>query len=99
MVSDRLNNLEPEPDVKETADHWLKRPINFGKVRKHLPKSIAIFSDNDSYVPLDNQDDFKNKLGSKIIVEHNKGHFNTIAGIGTIELPVVLEELLKMVLK
>ena len=35
----------------------------------------TIFSDNDPYVPLDNQDDFKIRLGSKIIIDHNKGHF------------------------
>ena len=90
----RLTNLEPEPDVKETADHWLKRPIDLTKVKKNLGKSVAIFSDNDPYVPLDNQDDFRDKLGSKIIIEHDKGHFNTKAGAR--ELPIVLEELLKM---
>lgn len=45
-------------------------------------------------MPLDNQDDFRDKLDSKIIIEHNKGHFNSKAGVT--ELPVVFEELLKM---
>lgn len=90
----RLTSLEPGPDVKEVVEHWLSRSINLVEVKKHLVQSVAVFSDNDPYVPLDNQDDFKDKLGSKIIVEHSKGHFNTKAGV--VELPVVLEELLKM---
>ena len=90
----RLTNLEDDEDVRKTAKQWLETPIDFSKVGMHVLKSVAVFSDNDQFVPLDNQDDFKNKLGSKIIIEHDKGHFNTKAGV--IELPVVLEELLKM---
>lgn len=88
----RLTGIE-ESD-KEVERHWLTTPINLEKIKEHLTQSVAIFSDNDPFVPLDNQDDFRDKLGSKIIVEHNKGHFNTKAGVT--KLPVVLEELLKM---
>lgn len=91
----RLTNLEPEPNVKEVADSWLNSPVDLNKTRIHFVKSVAVFSDDDPYVPLDNQEDFKNRLGSKIIIEHNKGHFNAQAGV--VELPVALEELLKMV--
>ncbi|OGC80072.1 hypothetical protein A2943_01685 [Candidatus Adlerbacteria bacterium RIFCSPLOWO2_01_FULL_51_16] len=79
-------------DDKETEDHWLKAPIDLSKVKSHLPKSVAIFSDNDPWVPLDNQDDFKNKLGSEIVIEHNKLHFS--GSEGTTELPIALEKLL-----
>ena len=77
-------------EEKDIAKEWLETPINFEKVKSHLPKSAAIFSDNDPYVPLENQDDFKNKLGSEIIIEHNTGHFSGSDGIK--ELPVVLEK-------
>lgn len=90
----RLSNLEDDEDVRRVAKQWLETPLDFSKVRNHIPESVAVFSDNDQYVPLDNQDEFRDKLGSKIIVEHHKGHFNTKAGV--IELPVVLEELLNM---
>lgn len=90
----KITNLEEDTDVQETANHWLNAPIDLTKAKKHFTKSIAIFSDNDEYVPLDGQDDFRDKLGSKIIIEHNKGHLNAKAGVT--ELPVVLEELLKM---
>src|SRR3989344_3065372 len=72
----RLTGLEDDPQVQETDKHWLTAPLNLSKVKSHLPKSIAIFSNDDPWVPLDNQDDFRAKLGSKIIVEHNMGHFS-----------------------
>lgn len=77
----RLTGLEDDTDVQETDKHWLNTPLDMQKVKSHLIKSVAIFSDNDPYVPLDNQDDFRNKLGSKIIIEHQMGHFNAAAGI------------------
>ena len=91
----RLTGIEK--DDKETERHWLTTSINLDKTKEHLTQSVAIFSDNDPFVPLDNQDDFKEKLGSKIIVEHDKGHFNLEKGVR--ELPIVLNELLKMARK
>lgn len=90
----RLTNLENDEEERETAKHWLETPIDFDKTRKHVNKSVAIFSDDDPYVPLDNIDDFRDKLGSKIRIEKNKGHLNENAGV--LELPVVLEELLEI---
>lgn len=90
----RLVGLEDDPDVHETDRHWLTAPIDLIKVRKHLNKSVAIFSDNDPWVSPDNQNDFKNKLGSEIIIEHNKGHFSGDDGIT--ELPTVLDAVLKI---
>ena len=75
--------------------HCLKPPLVLDKVRSHLPKSIAIFSDNDPYVPLDNQDDFRNKLGSEIVIQENMGHFIG-EDDGIIKLPIVLESLLNI---
>jgi predicted alpha/beta hydrolase family esterase len=88
-----LTNMEDD-DVKEIARHWLTAPIDFKKVRLHLNRSVAIFSDNDPYVPLDNQDDFKSKLGSDIIIEHKQGHFS--GSTGTFKVPSVLESVLKL---
>jgi uncharacterized protein len=88
----RLTGLEDDPDVQETDKHWLESPLDFDKVREHLPKSVAIFSDDDPWVPLDNQDDFKEKLGSEIIVEKDKEHFAEIT-----ELPSARDALLKMI--
>ncbi len=91
----QLTGLENEPGSEEIVSPWLKTPVNFNKVKTHLDKSIAIFSDNDPYVSLDNQDDFRDKLNSKIVVEHQKGHFS--GGNGIFELPIVLDSLLNII--
>lgn len=65
-----------EDEEKEIGDHWLGAPLDLAKVRTHLPRAVAIFSDNDPFVPLDNQDDFRDKLGAKIVIENSKGHFS-----------------------
>ena len=91
----RLTGLGEESDFEEVEKDWLKTPINLDKTKSHLNSSVAIFSDNDPFVPLDNQDDFRDKLGSKIIVQHNMGHFSGPTDKVT-ELPIVLEELLKI---
>ncbi|MDP3685490.1 MAG: alpha/beta hydrolase [bacterium] len=90
-----LAGLEDDPDVQETAKHWLGAPVDLEKVKFHLPGSVAIFSDDDPWVPLDNQDDFREKLSSGIVIEHNKGHFSG-GRDGTKELPIVVEKLLEL---
>lgn len=92
----RLTGLEDDLDVQETDRHWLEAPLDFEKVRENLGKSVAIFSDDDPWVPLDNQDTFRDKISSKIIIEHAKRHFS--GGDGIKELPAVLtavEELIQ----
>ena len=94
----RLTGLEEEikkhPFVADIAKEWLESPPNFEKVKSHMPKSVAIFSDNDPFVSLDNIDDFRDKLGSKIIIEEKMGHFS--GSTGTTELPVVLKSVLEI---
>ncbi|MBU1255325.1 alpha/beta hydrolase, partial [Patescibacteria group bacterium] len=88
----KLTNLETEEE-KEIAKPWLETPIDFDKVKKVTNKITAIFSDNDSFVPLEvNKKIFEEKLEAKIIIEQNKGHFNEDSGI--FEIPVVLKILL-----
>ena len=90
----RLTGLGEEPNFEEVEQEWLGTSINLDKVKTHFDSSVAIFSDDDPYVPLDNQDDFRDKLGSKIIIQHKMNHFSS--NLGVIELPIVLEELIKM---
>ena len=90
----RLTGLEDDPDARETDRHWLEAPLDFEKVRVNLEKSIAIFSDDDPFVPLDNQDDFRDKLGSNIIIEHGKKHFSGSDGLR--ELPAALQAIIEV---
>lgn len=90
-----LTGLEDDKDVQETDRHWLTAPLDLAKVRTHLPKSAAIFSDDDPWVPLDNQGDFRDKIGSEIVIVHGKGHFSGERD-GITELPIVKEKLLQI---
>jgi len=91
-------SFKEEPSEEEEsriiAKPWMEMPINFEKIKKTTNNFIAVFSDNDPYVPLDDKDIFKEKLGAEIIIEYNKGHFSGSDGIT--ELPIVLDSLLKM---
>lgn len=89
-----LTNLETE-DEKRIAKPWLGTSIDLAKVKSHLPKSVAIFSDNDPFVLLDNQDDFRDKLGAKIVIEKRKGHFSGPTD-HCFELPSVLAAVLEI---
>jgi predicted alpha/beta hydrolase family esterase len=71
-----MNTIEEEgEEVIAIAKSWMETPIDFDKVKKITKSIVAIFSDNDIYVPLDQVDYFKEKLGAITYVEHNQGHF------------------------
>lgn len=67
--------IEEEGDT-EIAKPWLKSLIDTEKVIAHTSRIIAIFSDNDPYVPQTDIKIFEEKLNAKVIVEHEKGHFD-----------------------
>jgi hypothetical protein len=91
-------NLKPEAtedgEDAEIAKPWIETPIDCKKVLTHTKKFIAIFSDNDPFAPVEDSELFKKRLGAKIIIEHNKGHFTGENNV--FELPVGLEELVKI---
>ena len=87
-----LENLETDEE-KTVSEPWIKTPIKFSKVKSKINKAVALFSDNDPWVPVSDSKIFKKKLGAKIIVEHNKGHY--IENI-TKKSPAALKELLNM---
>lgn len=90
----RLTGLEDDVEVQKTDRHWLDAPIDFIKVKARLPKSVAVFSDDDPWVPLDNQEEFRDFLGSKIVMEHKKRHFSGSDGVK--ELPIARDALLEI---
>jgi len=75
---------------RKIAKPWLETPINFDKVKSHCNNFLAIFSDDDSLVPLSDADLFKEKLNARILVKKKQGHFNE-----AIEIPEILEFLIK----
>lgn len=84
-----MNTIKEEgEEVIEIARPWMETPIDFPKIKSIVSKTVAIFSDNDPYVPLSQKDLFEKELGAQIIIEHDKVHFNPGAGIS--ELPSIL---------
>lgn len=84
------NTIEEEgEEVIEIAKPWMETPIDFKKIKTHCNEFIAIFSDNDPYVPLSNTDIFKKKLGAKILILKKRGHFDPSSNID--KLPELLE--------
>lgn len=85
----KLANLEND-EAWKIADPWLTIPINFSKVKPKAKLFVAIFSDNDNWVPLnENKALFQEKLNPRIIVLNNRGHFSEEEGVK--EIPEILE--------
>lgn len=92
LVAGWINLMNLNSDEEKTvARPWLETPINWEKIKNHAEKFVAIFSDNDRWVPLSDSDIFKKKLNAKIFIEKNKGHFSESDGVK--KIPVLLKEL------
>jgi len=89
-----VRNIDTEED-KRIAGPWVNTPRDDEKIKRIINKAIAIFSDDDPFVAPENQKSWQEKVGAKIIVEHNKGHFNEEEP-SVWELPSALEALLEI---
>ena len=85
---DLLADLSTEE--KKIIEPWLTTPIYFDKVKRSANKIVSIFSDDDPFVPLDDNKIFKDKLNSKIIILKHKGHILDFV------CEPILEEFLKL---
>ena len=73
---DLLPEAIEDEDSYNTAQPWINTPIDFEKV-KHFTNNIScIFSDNDYFVSLEQEKEFRNKLNAKTIIVNNKGHIS-----------------------
>lgn len=79
---------------KGELSSFFQTPINWGKIKKHCNKFVAIHSDDDPYVPLEHNAIYKEKLGAESIIMRNMKHFSGDDGI--MELPIALESLLRV---
>lgn len=69
-----LENLEG-PKEEAIAKPWIETPIDFEKVKNATDNFTVFLSDTDEWVPLTDKEIFEEKLGAKVIVQKNKGHF------------------------
>lgn len=82
-------------------ENFFQTPINFTKIKNNARNFVVIHSDNDPYVSLKYGREFQEKLGAKLIIKPNMGHFS-----GPIDneesctqLPEVSQSLINMVEK
>lgn len=81
------------PEEEKIAEPWIKNKIDFLTLKANIKGSVAILSTDDPFVPFEeNKKILETNLGSKIIVEKNKGHLSEEHGV--MELNTVLESVL-----
>lgn len=75
---------------------WVNPPFDFNKIKKHADKFVALFSDNDPFVPLEkNVDTYRDELGAEIVIEKGAYHF-TGEETGVMEFPIILSTFLEL---
>lgn len=82
--------FEDEED-KMLMNPWMTTHVDFSRVLDHCNNFLAIFSENDPYVPVGEAKIFEEKLGAKTITTKDRGHFTNE------EEPIVLTESLKFI--
>jgi len=82
-------------DGFEAVENFVDAPLDFAKVRKNCGRMVAIFSDNDPYVPLSQEKLFREKLDATTVMLHARGHFSSSEG--TTKLPEALAAVLEVV--
>jgi len=85
-----------KPDEVLMCWPWINNSIDFEKVRTHTNNFIAIFSDNDIFVPLTNEKLFEQNLKAKTVVLHNMNHFNNKRNPQYKQIPAILNLFLEI---
>lgn len=83
-----LKNIRSKHE-KEVAAPWLDTPLDEKKVQEHCKKISALFSNDDPYVVLENEEIYRKRFGAKTKVYPKKGHFTQEEGVT--QIPELLE--------
>ncbi|KND48674.1 MAG: hypothetical protein AB200_03040 [Parcubacteria bacterium C7867-005] len=89
MALDEETIKEEGEESIEISKPWIETPIDFNKVKIHADKFVALFSDDDPFVPLNQKDVFDKALSAKIMVQHGMGHFTQSDNV--YDLPIILD--------
>ena len=79
---------------KGELSSFFKTTPDWEKIRDHCKQFVAVHSTDDPWVSIKNNKLFQEKLNAKSVIQHNMKHYSGDDGVT--ELPVVLEELLRM---
>ncbi len=70
-----FNNLEFDDNMQKYLSFYLEEK-EIRKIKKYVNERIAIYTDNDFYVPYEEAQKFANSIQAEKIVIKNAGHFN-----------------------
>ena len=73
---DLLPEAIEDEDSYKTAQPWINTSIDFEKIKRFTNNISCIFSDNDYFVSLEQEKEFRNKLNAKTVIVNNKGHIS-----------------------
>lgn len=87
-------------EIRELSDEekiifkpWREMPFDFDKIKRSAKEIISYFSDNDRWIPLETGKIIQDRLGGKVIIVPDKGHFGDDEGVT--EFMELRDEILK----
>lgn len=78
---DLLPKAIEDEESYSIAYPWVHTSIDFNKIKKITNNINCIFSDDDYFVSLKQEKEFRNKLGANTIIVSNKGHISQDDGV------------------
>ena len=73
---DLLPEAIEDEDSYNTAQPWINTLIDFEKIKQFTSNINCIFSNDDYFVSIEQEKEFRNKLNAKTIIVNNKGHIS-----------------------
>lgn len=84
----------PTVEYRKIAKPWLETPLKYATIRTKTKAIVALFGDDDPYVPAENEKIFKEKLDATTRWWAGRGHFTEEEGIR--QVPEVLKAVLSL---
>jgi uncharacterized protein len=81
FVAGWFNLIGLDKEELEIAHPWINNPIDFSRIKDHCNNFLALFSNDDPFVNLDESKKFEKELGAEIVVKNKLGHFNEVGKI------------------
>ena len=73
---DLLPEAIEDEESYNTAQPWINTSIDFEKIKQFTSNINCIFSNDDYFVSIEQEKEFRNKLKAKTIIVNNKGHIS-----------------------
>ena len=73
---DLLPEAIEDKESYNTAQPWINTSIDFEKIKQFTSNINCIFSNDDYFVSIEQEKEFRNKLNAKTIIVNNKGHIS-----------------------